>query len=226
MGPYSLEELKTRGLSNETLVWAEGMEEWVRIEDLKEVQEKLGIKPIPPRIPIGTRLGFLIKNCKQINILFSFLIGIHLFLILFVANQGLDNLEIYLKWKKLQSNYDYSNFGFYKTEFNDLYNASIRIEPKIRLLSNTEFGIMNVHENNYKKSANILILPSIIIAILSFLGLQFYEMKHEHITEQEIIKRRKGIVYAFKNSSRKFEIIVSIVLWLLLLIACILHLWF
>ena len=77
MGPYTLEELKTRGLSNEILVWCEGMADWIKIKDLKEIQEKLEIKPIPPSPP-KTPIGLLIKNLGWPRIVTSFIIGIEI----------------------------------------------------------------------------------------------------------------------------------------------------
>lgn len=51
-GPLPLEELKENGLSTETLVWREGLSEWVKASELEELSEVLaGIPPCPPTNP-------------------------------------------------------------------------------------------------------------------------------------------------------------------------------
>lgn len=48
-GPIPLEELKENGLSAETLVWREGLTEWVKASELEELSEVLAsIPPCPP----------------------------------------------------------------------------------------------------------------------------------------------------------------------------------
>lgn len=54
-GPFSVDELVGRGLSSETLVWAEGMEQWTpawQVKELKDVIEGK-VKPgaVPPPLP-------------------------------------------------------------------------------------------------------------------------------------------------------------------------------
>lgn len=54
-GPFSVSELMERGLSSETLVWAEGMEQWTpawQVRELKDVMEgKAQPGPVPPPLP-------------------------------------------------------------------------------------------------------------------------------------------------------------------------------
>lgn len=49
-GPYSIEELKTKKITNETLIWTDGMDNWQKISDLPELGQALfqGTKPPPP----------------------------------------------------------------------------------------------------------------------------------------------------------------------------------
>lgn len=48
-GPLSLEELKENGLGPGTLVWREGLTEWVKASELEELAELLAsIPPSPP----------------------------------------------------------------------------------------------------------------------------------------------------------------------------------
>lgn len=54
-GPFSVSELMERGLSSETLVWAEGMEQWTpawQVRELKDAMEgKAQPSPVPPPLP-------------------------------------------------------------------------------------------------------------------------------------------------------------------------------
>lgn len=60
-GPFSIEELAARGLSSETLVWAEGMEQWTpawKIKELKDIIEgKVQAQPVPPPLPATPPYG-------------------------------------------------------------------------------------------------------------------------------------------------------------------------
>ncbi len=48
-GPYSIEELKEKVITKESLIWAEGMENWVKAESLEAFREI--VKNSPPPIP-------------------------------------------------------------------------------------------------------------------------------------------------------------------------------
>ena len=53
-GPFSLEELKTRQLSRNTMVWAHPMEKWVPAEQLPELQELFVNEPPEMSRPVQT----------------------------------------------------------------------------------------------------------------------------------------------------------------------------
>ncbi len=46
LGPFTVEELRKRELSRETLVWCEGMRDWVRAENIPELTDLF--EQIPP----------------------------------------------------------------------------------------------------------------------------------------------------------------------------------
>lgn len=51
-GPFSIEELKSQGLTNETLIWTEGMVDWVRLKEFQELTEKINpLRATPPPPP-------------------------------------------------------------------------------------------------------------------------------------------------------------------------------
>lgn len=51
-GPYTIDELSSKGLTNESLVWTEGMDKWLKLKELPELVQVLKPKSIPPPIPI------------------------------------------------------------------------------------------------------------------------------------------------------------------------------
>jgi hypothetical protein len=51
-GPFSIDELKEKLLSNETLIWTDGMENWQKIKNDLELQKALKLTSIPPPPPI------------------------------------------------------------------------------------------------------------------------------------------------------------------------------
>jgi hypothetical protein len=50
-GPYDLDQLKTKGLKKETLVWHDGLNDWQPLSSLPELSEQLRIGKIPPPLP-------------------------------------------------------------------------------------------------------------------------------------------------------------------------------
>jgi hypothetical protein len=48
-GPYSLDELKTMQLTDQNLIWEEGMSSWVSVNQLVELKES--VKLTPPPLP-------------------------------------------------------------------------------------------------------------------------------------------------------------------------------
>ena len=49
-GPFTIDKLKTIGLKPETLVWADGFENWKQVKDVDEL--KIVLKKTPPPPPI------------------------------------------------------------------------------------------------------------------------------------------------------------------------------
>ena len=54
-GPYTPEQLAGMGITSETLVWSEGMEQWTpawQVTELKDVLAgKVQARPVPPPVP-------------------------------------------------------------------------------------------------------------------------------------------------------------------------------
>jgi len=47
-GPMSLDELKTKSLTADTLVWYEGMDNWIAASQVEELREMFGVNVPPP----------------------------------------------------------------------------------------------------------------------------------------------------------------------------------
>lgn len=53
-GPFTIEELSTKELTNETLIWTDGMENWQKLKDIPELVQMLKPKSVPPPPPPET----------------------------------------------------------------------------------------------------------------------------------------------------------------------------
>ena len=50
-GPFTIEQLESKGLTNETLIWTEGMGTWQKLKDIPELAQKIKPKSVPPPPP-------------------------------------------------------------------------------------------------------------------------------------------------------------------------------
>ena len=48
--PFTLEQLKDKDLTNESLIWTEGMDDWKMLKDIPELSN-LVVKPKPTSVP-------------------------------------------------------------------------------------------------------------------------------------------------------------------------------
>lgn len=51
-GPFTIEQLADKGLTNETLIWTEGMENWQKLKDIPELVQTIKPKSVPPPPPL------------------------------------------------------------------------------------------------------------------------------------------------------------------------------
>jgi len=64
-GPYDIEDLKQKGIQNQTPVWYEGLSEWTTADQIEELKDLLG-KATPPRFS-GTHSTPLPTTSKEKN---------------------------------------------------------------------------------------------------------------------------------------------------------------
>jgi hypothetical protein len=66
-GPFDIEELKSKSLSKDTMIWFEGMPEWLKAETIEELKELFIVKMPPPLNPTPPTLQInsAISNEKQ-----------------------------------------------------------------------------------------------------------------------------------------------------------------
>lgn len=55
-GPFTIEQLADKELTNETLIWTDGMESWIMLKDIPELAQKLIPKSVPPPPPSDMEL--------------------------------------------------------------------------------------------------------------------------------------------------------------------------
>lgn len=147
-GPFTIEELKHKGLTSETLVWFDGIENWKKVKDLPELVNLINIKKVPPPPPEESNKNNLTKtevsgqlkitsekqNSKSIEYLKPtkneqlFLISwitFHLFALITSYSQ----LEIFNNRGKPNADQFWPFVNFYRTEkfgygFHDYTNAN------------------------------------------------------------------------------------------------------
>lgn len=51
-GPFTAEQLMDKGLTNETLIWTEGMEDWAKLKNIPELIHQIKPKMVPPPPPL------------------------------------------------------------------------------------------------------------------------------------------------------------------------------
>lgn len=67
-GPFTLEQLTDKGLTSETLIWAEGMEKWQYLKDIPEFTGLVKPKSVPPPPPIEAEKTIKTEISGQINL--------------------------------------------------------------------------------------------------------------------------------------------------------------
>ena len=71
-GPLTFEELKQKDISNEALIWFEGLENWKKAKDIDHLQPILELKPPPLIIEAKNTLNEQ-KTKKVNNLIFYFI---------------------------------------------------------------------------------------------------------------------------------------------------------
>lgn len=61
-GPFTIEQLADKGLTKETLIWTEGMENWQRLRDFPELVQTLQPKSVPPPPPLDSDEEKVVKT--------------------------------------------------------------------------------------------------------------------------------------------------------------------
>ena len=63
LGPFTLDELKSKWLKKSTLVWTDGMSDWAPAETLDELKELI----VPEPLPLPKRESFKASELIQIK---------------------------------------------------------------------------------------------------------------------------------------------------------------
>ena len=68
-GPFTVEQLADKGLTNETLVWTVGMENWQKLKNIPELLHVLNPKSVPPPLPsLDEQKIFKTEVSGQLNV--------------------------------------------------------------------------------------------------------------------------------------------------------------
>jgi hypothetical protein len=72
LGPFTISELEEQGITNNTLVWKNGMKEWIRALEVDELKNI--IKQTPPPLSTFTSKRISIKTAKVLKYSFFYII--------------------------------------------------------------------------------------------------------------------------------------------------------
>jgi TPR repeat protein len=146
IGPLSLEEILTINLNKDTLVWYEGLPEWVRLSEIPELNTKSN-ESLPPPIRVKENDNGKKKSSKIIYVI-AFLVliliagGIYLYPKWEYEKKYNEALSVYMKTDSIQfevfnelaiNNHPKSNFilGLYYDRMGDSLKAKESVEKGI-----------------------------------------------------------------------------------------------
>lgn len=148
-GPLTIDQLSSKELTSETLIWTEGMENWTKLKDIPELAQTIKLKSVPPPIPTEIDEKTSTPTLKAISpskTVLTWLIawcGFHLLALLMSYSQikifndrGTPQTDEFWpfvnfthdvkseKFKRLireQKSYSPSDYGMYDKEFNGIF---------------------------------------------------------------------------------------------------------
>jgi len=144
-GPFSIEELKSKKLSIETLIWTEGMSNWEKIKDVPDLFELFKISrntpPPPPIINDNSVLlsekpndAFSIESIKpSTNVVYFFLVWLsfHSFALLMSYSE----VYFFNNCGKPKTEKFWPFVDFLKKEYNNVYGFDKSREEIDRMMS-------------------------------------------------------------------------------------------
>lgn len=178
-GPFTIDELKDKNITDTTLVWTDNMENWIEAKAIDALKIIINKKPppIPPQIKDNLVIEQAIKN-KELTrnlikrnlkiLLYSFLFGVIFFIFHFYYTDGFANFRMYYK---LKSFINTPHINPYTTifEINDFREESIKLgwnEQDDYFVNNGDIPL-TFHEHFYKKAASKSLFFSLIVIVIS-----------------------------------------------------------
>ncbi len=154
LGPFTIEELKTKKITKNTMVWSESMEDWQKAETIPEIKEIIKISP--PPMSNNKKKPPLIKSKKEISPQnktekksYKKFIFIGIGLLVIIAS----TLVFILQNNNIEGNYDntpvYNNQTEHKTE-REKTPAELRAELKRKELNNPNSYLTTTYKLKYK----------------------------------------------------------------------------
>jgi hypothetical protein len=165
-GPFTIDQLANEDLTNETLIWTEGMVNWEKLKDMPELAQTLKSKTVPTPPPFDNTENIyptevsgklkvtgentndqMIRSSKSnqsILNLFIFWFGFHLFALLTSYNQ----VEIFNDGGKPRTDkfWPFVDFQFDINTYS-VYEFYIRYGPSFETLQNQ--GSSNIYFNGF-----------------------------------------------------------------------------
>lgn len=186
-GPFSIEELRGKKISPDTLIWTEEFEEWTEAKNFEELKDIL--KKTPPPIPkhanvekkelqISTETKILLAKELKINfkyIRYALLIGIISIPIFFNYYGGFTHVKMYNKWEKYNFSWRSSEYEGKthqekeKIRLSDLEKRRAESELFGWRWSNSYPIPTDWHKKEYKEIAEVSFLSALKIVLITWL---------------------------------------------------------
>lgn len=103
IGPFTIEELKAKGISKSTPVWCEGMSDWTEATNVTELASILNATPPPIKKP--TPLPVITKKSSGLNFIQKIALVLLLFIVgaILYSNMNHSNNEVSLEKESIDS---------------------------------------------------------------------------------------------------------------------------
>ncbi|MBW8359592.1 MAG: DUF4339 domain-containing protein [Weeksellaceae bacterium] len=143
-GPFTLEELKAKNLSDKYLVWQDGFEDWKSILAVEGLQDT--VLKLPPSIEENKK----IKDAKEIYKFTGIVIMVGLFIIIYLKAGGTDD-KYDLFENYLGNRYPSTDTDSLSTQVRVLIGATSLIIGAVIGLLVYFYGMMRTYKAAYKK---------------------------------------------------------------------------
>ena len=184
-GPYSIEELKNKDITDQYLIWTSGMSSWINVQEFAELQDV--VQKSPPQTP------YEIKKQKKIatiqgTLILSFVVHIFVGVIVFILAGGFLNGDDLVRISRNMPKPIYFADGWDAKRFYVIFFFLLMPWPISLVNAYFSHKAINKNPEYTKKAAKIIfILGSILIAITLFLSHNYFVARYLLILASAVV---------------------------------------